>query len=123
MLFCVSLSCDTAIRMKPNVLQLGCRCAPAADSFTLYLTARAQAAVGEAAKSLATLTRCYESVPPSRLEPLKSHTKLCSEFADMTSSAAFAQVLQTKSKVPESKCSGGSSCSTCPMRGNCSHDQ
>ena len=50
-------------------------------------------------------------------------TAIANPVADMTSSAAFAQVLQTKSKVPESKCSGGSSCSTCPMRGNCSHDE
>jgi hypothetical protein len=32
-------------------------------------------------------------------------------------------VLRTESKVPESKCSGGTSCSNCPMRGKCSHGQ
>lgn len=91
-----------------------------ADPFTLYLAARAQAAVGDSS-ALATLKRCYESVPPSRLNALKNHTKQCRDFARLTSSAAFSEVLRTQSKVPESKCSGGSSCSSCPMRGNCSH--
>lgn len=120
-LLCVSLARQGDLSEAKRV-EAGLQTTSAADSFTLYLTARAHAAVGETTRALTTLTRCYESVPPSRLEPLKSHTKLCSEFAGMASSDAFAQVLKTQSKVPESKCSGGSSCSSCPMRGNCSHD-
>lgn len=95
--------------------------APDTDSVALFLVARAQAAIGEDAKSLTTLARCYESVMPSRLDALKSYTRQCREFSGMASSVAFAQALQTKSKVHESKCSGGSSCSNCPMRGKCSH--
>jgi hypothetical protein len=97
------------------------RAGSADDPFTLYLAARAQAVTGEADRSMATLTRCFESVPPSRLDALKSHSRTCPDFAGVASSAVFARVQQTESKVPESKCSGGSSCSTCPMRGNCSH--
>ena len=93
------------------------------DPFTLYLIARAQAAVGHDGQSLATLTRCYEAVPPSRLSDLKAHTQSCQDFAGLVKQASFTSVLQTQSKVAESKCSGGSSCSSCPMRGNCSHGQ
>jgi hypothetical protein len=100
-----------------KALQVG----SAADPFALYLAARAQAVIGQPDQSMATLTRCFQSVPPSRLDALKSHSRSCLDFAGLASSAAFAQVQQTESKVPESKCSGGSSCSTCPMRGNCSH--
>ncbi len=93
------------------------------DPFALYVAARAQAAIGQDAESLKTLVLCYEAVPPSRLAALKSHTRQCSEFAGLAATAGFAQALQTQSKAPESKCSGGSSCATCPMRGNCSHDK
>jgi ferredoxin len=72
---------------------------------------------------MTTLTSCFAAVPPSRLDELKNHARKCSEFAGVASSPAFAQALQTQSKVAESKCSGGSSCSTCPMRGNCEHGQ
>ena len=95
--------------------------APSADAFTLYVAARAQAAIGEDTLALNTLKRCYQSVPPSRLTALKSYTKSCSDFTDLVSTEAFVQVLRTESRVPESKCSGGSSCGSCPMRGKCSH--
>lgn len=111
-------SLDEALKIVTDL-----RVAADADPFTLYLTARAQSVVGEGAVALATLRRCYESVPPSRLDALKTHTKECSEFAALASGAEFADVLRTQSKVPESKCSGGSSCSNCPMRGKCSHGQ
>ena len=90
-----------------------------ADPGTLYLAARMHAAIGDPAPALATLTRCFESVPPSRLGDLKSHAKLCSDFTSLVSQPSFDKVMQTASKVAESQCSGGSSCSTCPLRGKC----
>ncbi len=93
------------------------------DPGTLFLTARAQAVLDRPTEALATLVLCFEAVPPSRLDPLKSHTKLCKDFAALADEPAFARALATQSKVPESKCSGGSSCSSCPMRGSCAHDQ
>jgi predicted Zn-dependent protease len=89
------------------------------DPGTLYMTARMHAAVGNTDQALSALTQCYEAVSPSRLDSLKSHARQCKDFAGIVSHASFATVLKTESKVPESKCSGGSSCSTCPMRGNC----
>jgi tetratricopeptide (TPR) repeat protein len=93
------------------------------DPGTLYLLARMQAALGDQAGAISTLQRCFESVPPSRLDTLKSHAKTCADFASLASLASFTSVLRTESKVPESKCSGGSSCGSCPMRSGCGKTQ
>ena len=86
---------------------------------TYYCVARATAAVGDVDDALALLTRCFEATPPSRLAALKSHAQKLPEFAPLASKPTFAEVMQTASKVVESKCSGGSSCAGCPMRGQC----
>jgi hypothetical protein len=85
----------------------------------VYSVARLNAAVGENDRALELLTRCFESLAPSRLPGFKDHAKMTPEFASLVSTAAFNQVLLTESKIAESKCSGGSRCATCPMRGNC----
>lgn len=85
----------------------------------LYAAARLQAVTGDSATALATLKTCFESVLPSRLDEFKQHAKECGEFASVAKSADFAAVLKTESKVAESKCSSGSSCAGCPMRGKC----
>jgi len=87
---------------------------------TLYSLARMHAIVGHQEQALALLIRSFEAVPPSRLDNLKTHAKQSPEFAALASTAGFAQALRAKSKVAESKCSGGSSCAGCPMRGKCS---
>ena len=94
-----------------------------ADPGTVYGAARLHAAVGNAEHALGLLTRCFESVPPSRLDALKSHVRQSPDFVSVASTAEFAEVLKTESKVPESQCSGGSRCAGCPMRGKCSHSQ
>ena len=93
------------------------------DPGTLYILARLQAAVGRHAAALGLLTRCFEAMPPSRLNDLKMHAKLAPEFAALASTDGFATAIQTESKVAESKCSGGSSCAGCPMRGDCEKSQ
>ena len=90
-----------------------------ADPGTLYLLARMQAALGDQAGAINSLQRCFESVPPSRLDTLKSHAETCADFTSLASLASFTSVLRTQSKVPESKCSGGSNCGSCPMRARC----
>ena len=70
--------------------------------------------------SMALLTRCFESEMPSRLDALKQKANKSLEFAKLVSSEKFLQVLQTESKVPESKCSAGTQCASCPSRGGCS---
>ncbi|MHC4399925.1 MAG: tetratricopeptide repeat protein [Planctomycetota bacterium] len=86
---------------------------------TLYSLARVNAIVGRAEQSLSLLVRCYEATPPSKLDSLKAHAGQAPEFAKLASTAAFAQAQKTASKTAESKCSGGSSCAGCPMRGQC----
>jgi thioredoxin-like negative regulator of GroEL len=88
-----------------------------------YAAARLYASIGDTTKATAMLKACFESTLPSQLDGFKSHAKACPEFAAMASSAAFAGVLETQSKMPESKCSGGSSCAGCPMKGKCPMSQ
>jgi len=90
-----------------------------ADTGTLYSLARMHAVVGNHDQALSTLTRCFEGVPPSRLDDFRSHASESPEFAALASTDGFAEALETKSKVVESQCSAGSSCSGCPMRGQC----
>lgn len=89
----------------------------------VYGSARMHAAVGSHERALSLMARSFEAVPPSRLGALKAHAKQCREFASLVSLAGFAKALKTESKVAESKCSGGSSCAGCPMRGSCSEDE
>jgi tetratricopeptide (TPR) repeat protein len=84
-----------------------------------YSYARLQAVTGGADAALAALQKCFESLPASRLENFKEHAKLCPDFAVLASTAKFAKVMVTESQVAESKCSGGSGCAGCPMRGKC----
>ena len=81
------------------------------------------AVVGNHDEALRLLGRCFEAVTPSRLAGFKTHAAQSPEFAALASSGGFAKVLQTKSKVAESKCSGGSSCAGCPMRSKCPKSQ
>jgi len=90
---------------------------------TLYGSARMHAVVGSHERALSLMTRSFEAVPPSRLGALKAHARQCPEFASLVSLTGFTKALETKSKVAESKCSGGSSCAGCPMRGSCSKDE
>lgn len=91
-----------------------------ADAALLYDCARAYALVGDGPEALQLLTRHFESTPPSRLEARTTLAKASIDFASLAGSDAFGKVLQTKSKIKESDCSGGTSCGSCPSRGSCS---
>jgi hypothetical protein len=88
-----------------------------------YTAARLHAATGDSAKSMELLKACFEGTLPSQLDGFKSHAKTCPEFATVASTPEFAGIMKIESKVPESKCSGGSSCAGCPMRGKCPKSQ
>ena len=90
---------------------------------TLYRLARLHAMTGDAARALDALGHCFESLPPSRLAAFKNHATRCPDFTGLASTAGFTTVLRTESKVPESKCSGGSKCAGCPMRSKCAKSQ
>ena len=106
-------------RKIAQTIELGTDCGPGMT----YSVARLQAALGNTDEALSLLKRCFESIAPSQLDGYKHHAKLSPEFSKLVSTAGFAQVLETKSKVAESPCSGGSRCSNCPMRGNCPSSQ
>lgn len=90
-----------------------------ANPGVLYAAARLHAASGNDRQACDLLVRCFEGVAPSRLDSFKQHAQKTVEFTSLTRTSGFTQALQTKSKVAESPCSGGSRCSTCPMRGKC----
>lgn len=93
------------------------------DPGTLYSLARMQAAVGKQKEAAGLLVRAFEATRPSQLGGLKTHAKQSPEFAVMATTDTFSLALKTESKIAESKCSSGSSCAGCPMRGGCPSGQ
>lgn len=88
-----------------------------------YAAAQLYAAVGDSATAAKLLKTCFEATLPSMLDGFKIHAKDCPEFAPIAESPEFVAALEAKSKMPESKCSGGSSCAGCPMSGKCPKSQ
>jgi len=88
-----------------------------------YCAARLHAIAGNPEQAIRLLARVFEGVPPSQIDGFKEHARLCPDFARLASTADFAKALTTKSKVPESACSGGRGCANCPKRGNCPHSR
>ena len=84
-----------------------------------YVMARLSALTGDTTRALGLLTKAFESMPPSRLDAFKAQVGACPDLAVLAATPQFARVLETKSRVAESPCSGGSNCSSCPMRGKC----
>lgn len=93
---------------------------PAPD---VYAVARLQATTGDTKAALASLQRTLENLPPSNQAGYKQHAQQCPEFSAIAATAAFSKALETESRIPESKCSGGTSCAGCPMRGKCANSQ
>ena len=84
-----------------------------------YDLARLQALVGDSKGVFQALTRSFELTPPSRLDVFKAEAGECKDFGALVSTADFVKVLETPSKVKESKCSQGAGCGKCPMRAKC----
>ncbi|MBN1342864.1 MAG: hypothetical protein JXQ73_09310 [Phycisphaerae bacterium] len=81
--------------------------------------ARLKILCGDADGAGATLTTAFENTAPSALPGFKTCAKKTPEVGPLAGSATFAKAFAAESKVPESSCSGGSSCGTCPNRGSC----
>jgi tetratricopeptide (TPR) repeat protein len=86
-----------------------------------YDLARIHALAGEAKKTSKTLTRSFELTPPSRLDAFRAEVKECKDFGSVLGATDFASVLETRSRVKESKCSKGAGCGKCPKRAQCAH--
>jgi len=80
--------------------------------------ARLEARLGESPEALALLRNALERTPQEGLESARKRIEGCNDFATLRELPAYREVLKTKSKVVEG-CSGGSSCGTCPSRGDC----
>ena len=85
-----------------------------------YRAARLFGALGDQKRAIASLTQAFENIAPSRLGQFKQQAQAADEFKPFVESDAFLLAMKTKSKVPESSCSGASKCSGCPSRGGCS---
>ncbi|MBN2292905.1 MAG: hypothetical protein JXM70_10800 [Pirellulales bacterium] len=105
---------------KAEKIALGLAVPKDAGPREIYCAARLQAAVGNVSEAVKLLATCMENVRPSLQDGYRAHAKQCDEFASLSSTDEFAKALATKSKVPESACSGGSKCAGCPNRANCS---
>ena len=86
----------------------------------LYDVARLRAALGENPQALALLRTSFERTSAEVLPFVKGRARVSPDLASLAALPALAEVLQTESKVKQT-CSGGSSCSGCPMRGKCGH--
>ncbi len=86
----------------------------------LYNAACLKSLAGDLKGAQSLLTKSFESTPPSRLDGMKTAAREDKDLAATVASAGFADVVKTASKVKESKCSGGSSCGSCPSKGKCS---
>lgn len=93
------------------------------DPGLYYLAARLHALTGDSTKAADLLKRGFEWTPPSQLEAFKAHAKANPDLASVATSAGFAAAMAAESKISESKCSGGSSCANCPMKGKCPSSQ
>ncbi len=84
-----------------------------------FQSARLYALLGEEQEVMTRLKSVFESVPPSRLGKIKEYVQETADFQSYSGSGQVATVLKTESKVPESKCSGGASCGSCPSATSC----
>jgi hypothetical protein len=90
--------------------------APAA---VLYHAARLQALVRERDAAVALLARAFQATPPSGQPGLRDRVRACPDFSGVAGEASFATALAAASTVPESKCSMGPSCGSCPRAKAC----
>jgi hypothetical protein len=90
-----------------------------ADAGVIFDVARLKALIGDKAGSAKELTRCFEMIPPSRLNAVKGIAKEDKDLASLAGTPEFAAALKAVSKVKESGCSGGSNCGSCSKKGSC----
>ena len=81
--------------------------------------ARLDARLGQPSKALSLLRTSLERTPEAGLVAARKRIEGCDDFASLRKLPDYQAVLKTGSKVVEG-CSGGSSCGTCPSRGDCS---
>jgi hypothetical protein len=93
---------------------------PKTDSKSYFDAARIYNAAGDKEKTLSSLQLLLENTLPSEIEAERLMIKRTADFASLNGSEDYTKVLATQSKVEQSGCTGGSSCSTCKNRSKCS---
>jgi predicted Zn-dependent protease len=90
--------------------------ADTAEPRVFFELACLRALTGDASGAFEALTGYFQQTPPDQLEAAKAEAKACSDFGTLTGNPGFAAALDTQSQVPQSTCSGGTDCGSCPMR-------
>lgn len=90
------------------------------DPYALFDLARISQAAGKQDEAYSYLKLFLEHTVPSEMGMSRNMIDLCKDFSGLHDQEAYATVLATESKVEQSSCSGGSSCSSCSLKGKCS---
>lgn len=93
------------------------------DARLLFDLARLHTLLGNPGEAQRTLIACFENTPPSRLSAVKADATDNVDLIALRNTADFAAALETTSKVPESSCSSGASCDSCPSRSSCGSEE
>lgn len=98
----------------------GVKVDPAMDPASLFDLARIYKAAAKKDDALSYLRLFLEHTPPTEMATSRNMITLCADFRDLQDQDAFKTVLATQSKVTQSGCTGGASCSSCALKGKCS---
>lgn len=92
---------------------------PQEDCAGLFDLARVFKAAAKTDEAMQALRLFLEHTIPTEMATSQSMITLCADFKDLQGQEPFKTVLATQSKVAQSGCSGGASCSTCALKGKC----
>jgi len=106
---------------KDRARRISTACPVTAEGTPSHLVdqARLNMLLGKKAQGIKALTLCLEQLPKSRHETIRTYVNGCADFGTFRKSSELDVVMQTKSKVPESACSSGTDCGSCPSKGGC----
>ncbi len=104
---------------EARALEKKTRLKKTAGSRVFFELACLRSRIGDVKGAIKALTRSFELTPPSLLDGTKIDAKACKDLALIAHSPAFAEALETESKIKESKCSQGKGCGKCPNRSKC----
>lgn len=93
---------------------------PKVNSAGLFDVARVYKAAAKTDEALSCLRMFLEHTVPTEMATSRNMITLCADFQDLQNQDAFKAVLATQSKVAQSGCTGGSSCSSCALKDKCS---
>lgn len=87
--------------------------------FYIFYKASLESLIGYKETALKTLAVCFKYTPSAQLGLLQERAMEFPDFKALHQDQAFKEVMKIRSMVPESSCSEGKDCSTCPSRSKC----